>query len=220
VSRTSSGEEETELTLATRHTSPLRRAALALVAAALAASYVTSGVLAGAQPAPGTATAVAAITYPYAPWLTDEAFYLKLINCTRTGGWVQANGSCSAYGSGKYSKYVKPLVRSPGISDKASRPYAKVLATVKGCGHNFDGSLTSRLARAGFSGSAWGENLACHGGLGTRAMVIWAQRVFQSEKGANGAHWKNLKNPRYTQIGIGVWQVGNDTRLVTDFFRA
>lgn len=208
------------MTLEIRHTSPLRRAGLALFGAALAASLVTSGAMAVAQPAPGTAAAAAAITYPYAPWLTDEAFYLKLVNCTRTGGWVQANGSCSAYGSGRYSRYVKPLLRSPGISDKSARPYAKLLTINNQCGHNFDGSLTTRLARAGFSGSAWGENLACHGGLGTRAMAIWAQRVFQSEKAANGGHWKNIKNARYTHIGIGIWQIGSRTRLVTDFYRA
>jgi hypothetical protein len=193
---------------------------MALVGAALAASLVTSGAMAVAQPTPGTAAApVAAVSYPYAPWLTDEAFYLKLVNCTRTGGWVQANGSCSAYGSGKYSKYVKPLVRSGPISDKATRPYAQVLATVNGCGHNFDGSLTTRLKRAGFSGSAWGENVACHGGTTTRALAIWAQRVFQGEKASNGGHWKNIKNARHTYIGIGVWSYGGRTRLVTDFYR-
>jgi len=191
---------------------------VAFLGAALAVALVAPGVLAASRPAAQPQAQTAALTYPFAPWLTDEAFYLKLVNCTRTGGWVQSNGGCTAYGSGRYSAYVKPLVRSGALSDLTARPYAKVIAIKGVCGHNYDGSLTTRMSRAGFSGS-WGENLACHSALSTRAMVIWAHRVFQSEKSYNGPHWKNIKNPRYTQIGIGVWKDGSRTRLVTDFFR-
>ena len=191
---------------------------MAFLGAALAVALVAPGVLAASRPAAQPQAQTAALTYPFAPWLTDEAFYLKLVNCTRTGGWVQSNGGCTAYGSGRYSAYVKPLVRSGALSDLTARPYAKVIAIKGVCGHNYDGSLTTRMSRAGFSGS-WGENLACHSALSTRAMVIWAHRVFQSEKSYNGPHWKNIKNPRYTQIGIGVWKDGSRTRLVTDFFR-
>jgi hypothetical protein len=194
---------------------------MALVGAALAASLVTPGVLAVAGPTTAAAPAeAAAVSYPYAPWLTDEAFYLKLFNCTRTGGWVQSNGSCTAYGSGRYSAYVKPIVRSGALSDNPTRLYAKLLAVKNLCGHNYDGSLSTRLTRAGYTGlSAWGENLACHSSLSTRAMVIWAHRVFQSEKSYNGGHWKNIKNARFWYIGIGVWSYAGRTRLVTDFYR-
>lgn len=194
---------------------------MALVGAALAASLVTPSVFAVAGPSAAAAPVeAAAVTYPYAPWLTDEAFYLKMVNCTRTGGWVQSNGSCTAYGSGRYSAYVKPLVRSGALSDKVTRPYAKLLAVKSLCGHNYDGSLTTRLTRGGYTGlSSWGENLACHSALSTRAMVIWAHRVFQAEKWTNGGHWKNIKNARHTYIGIGVWRYGTRTRLVTDFYR-
>ncbi len=204
----------------TQRTRIYRRAGAALLGAALATALVAPGVLAVSRPAAqAQAVETAAVSYPFAPWLTDEAFYLKLVNCTRTGGWVSKTGACSGYGSGRYSKYVKPLVRSGALSDLTARPYAKVIAIKGVCGHNYDGSLTTRMARAGFSGSAWGENLACHSGLSTRGMVIWAHRVFQAEKSYNGGHWKNIKNPRYTQIGIGVWQHGSRTRLVTDFYR-
>jgi hypothetical protein len=207
------------LTLETQRTSPLRRVSLALVGAALAASLVTPGVMAIGAPTAASTAASPAATYPYAPWLTDEAFYLKLVNCTRTGGWVQAGGGCTAYGSGRYSRYVRPLVRSGAISDRATRPYAQVLAVTGQCGHNFDANLTTRLARVGFSGTAWGENLACRSGMSTRSTVIWAHRVFQAERSYNGPHWKNIKNTRYTQIGIGVWNDADRVRLVTDFFR-
>jgi hypothetical protein len=194
-------------------------AGAALLGAALVTALVVPGVLAVSRPGIQPQAQTAGIDYPYAPWLTDEAFYLKMVNCTRTGGWVLKSGSCTAYGSGRYSAYVRPLTRSPGISDAVARPYATVLAIGNKCGHTFDGSLTTRLSRAGYRGTAWGENLACHNGLSTRAMVIWAHRVFQSEKSYNGGHWKNIKNARYRYIGIGVWRSGDRVRLVTDFFR-
>jgi hypothetical protein len=194
---------------------------MALVGAALAASLVTPGALAVAQPtttAPQVDTN-AVTTYPYAPWLTDEAFYLKMFNCTRTGGWVSSTGGCTAYGSGKYSAYVKPIVRSGALSDKVSRPYAKLLAVKSLCGHNYDGSLSTRLSRAGYVGTAWGENLACRSGMSVRSTIIWAHRVFQSERSYNGPHWKNIKNSRYSIIGIGIWRYGDRVRLITDFYR-
>lgn len=203
----------------TQRTRTYRRAAAALLGAALAVALVAPGVLAAPRPAAQPQAQTAAVTYPFAPWLTDEAFYLKMFNCTRTGGWVSSTGGCSGYGSGRYSAYVKPLVRSGALSDLTARPYAKVIAIKGVCGHNYDGSLTTRMSRAGFSGSAWGENLACHSALSPRAMIIWAHRVFQSEKSYNGPHWKNIKNRNFTQIGIGVWKDGSRTRLVTDFYR-
>lgn len=197
-----------------------RRAGAALVAAALATALVVPGALAltratAAQPQAATT----AVSYPYAPWLTDEAFYLKMYNCTRTGGWVLSTGSCRAYGSGRYSAYVRPIIRHGGLSDLPARPYAKLLAVRNLCGHNYDGSLTTRLARAGYSGSAWGENLACRAGMSVRGTIIWAHRVFQSERSYNGPHWKNIKNRNFRYIGIGIWRYGDRVRLVTDFYR-
>jgi hypothetical protein len=208
------------LIVETQHTGISRRVGTALLGAVLATALVAPGVLALARPAPALLqTQLAATSYPWAPWLTDEAFYLKMYNCTRTGGWVSSTGSCSGYGSGRYSAYVRPLVRSGAISDLVTRPYAKVLAVRNLCGHNYDGSLTTRLARAGYRGTAWGENLACRGGLSVRASIIWAHRVFQSEKSYNGPHWKNIKNRNFRQIGIGIWREGDRVRLVTDFYR-
>jgi hypothetical protein len=197
-----------------------RRAGLALIGAALAASLVTPGALAVVQPTTTAPQADPTATYyPYAPWLTDEAFYLKMFNCTRTGGWVNSDGSCTAYGSGKYSAYVKPIVRSGAISDKVARPYAKLLAVKSLCGHNYDSGVGTRLSRAGFVGTAWGENLACRSGMSVRGTIIWAHRVFQSEKSYNGGHWRNIKNSRFWYIGIGIWRYGDRVRLITDFWR-
>jgi uncharacterized protein YkwD len=41
----------------------------------------------------------------------------------------------------------------------------------------------------------------------------------QAEKSTNGGHWRNIKNSRYTYIGIGIWRYGSRTRVVTDFYR-
>jgi uncharacterized protein YkwD len=153
------------------------------------------------------------------PWYTTERFYLGLVNCTRTGGWVLANGTCRGYGSGHYSKYVKPLAYSYGLSDRVSRLYSKVLATRGLCSHTADGDPGARLRRAGYLSYTWGENIGCRDGYSTaKAAVLASHRVFQSEKSTNGGHWRNIKSSKYRYIGIGIWRYGTRTRLVTDFY--
>ncbi len=154
-----------------------------------------------------------------APWYSVETYYLGLVNCTRTGGWVRTDGTCSGYGSGRYSAYVKPLYRSYSIANKVSRPYAKLLAVKGVCSHFLDGDPGYRLRRAGYTSWIWGENIGCRDGYSTaKAAVLASHLRFQAEKSTNGGHWKNIKNPRYYWIGIGVWRYGSRTRLVTDFY--
>lgn len=198
------------------------RVARALIGATLAVLIAAPAAVAARVAAPAAPAAVTptAVTYPYAPWLVQEAFYLRLVNCTRTGGWVLSSGACSGYGTGRYSAYVKPLIRSPGISDRVARPYAKLMAIRAKCSHFLDGNPGDRLRRAGFTASAWAENIGCRDGASTaRAAVLASHLFFQREKSTNGGHWRAIKNPRYTYIGIGVWRYGSRTRLVTDFYR-
>ena len=54
----------------------------------------------------------------------SRRYYLGLMNCTRTGGWVTSTGQCSSPGG----RNVAPLRLERGISSKVSRPYAKRLA--------------------------------------------------------------------------------------------
>ena len=189
-----------------------RRVRRVLFGAIVAAAIMSPGLLS----APGQ---------PFAPQaasasLSHELYYLSLVNCTRTGGWVLGDGSCRGYGSGHYSTYVKPLTRSPGISDRASRPYAKLLAIRAKCSHFLDGDPGYRLRRAGFSGTAWGENIGCRDGYSSvNAAILASHLVFQSEKSSNGGHWRNIKNPKYTYIGIGIYRYNGRVRLVTDFYR-
>jgi hypothetical protein len=153
------------------------------------------------------------------PWYSVERYYLGLVNCTRTGGWVLSNGTCRGYGSGHFSKYVRPLVYSFGLSDKVSRPYASVIATRGLCSHTADGDPGTRLRRVGYASWTWGENIGCRDGYSTaKAAVLASHRVFQSEKSTNGGHWRNIKNSKYRYIGIGIWIYGTRTRLVTDFY--
>jgi hypothetical protein len=174
---------------------------------------------AATDPTAAAATIALTTTTVDAPWYTTERFAFGLINCDRTGGWILADGTCRGYGSGHYSKYVHPLGYSYGLSNKVSRPYATLLATRGLCSHVADGDPGYRLRRAGYPSWTWGENIGCRDGYSTaKAAVLASLRAFQSEKAANGGHWRNIKNANYHSIGVGVWRYGSRTRLVIDFY--
>lgn len=177
----------------------------AVVAASLFASLFAFG---AAAATPSDASAATP------PWAAVEAYYLRLLNCTRTGGWVQKDGSCSGYGTGRYSKYVAPLKVSAGIST-VSRSWAKRIATSGACTH---GDPAARLRAAGYRGYTWGENIGCWDVASAYKSVLSSHRAYQAEKSTNGGHWRNIKNPRFKVVGIGVWQANGHTRLVTDFY--
>ena len=149
------------------------------------------------------------------PFYTVETYYLKLVNCTRTGGWVLSDGTCKGYGSGRYSKYVAPLKLSSGLSTVA-RVWAKKLTINDKCKH---GDPAARLRAAGYTSGTWGENIGCRNGVSNaHQAVLWSHLSFQAEKSSGGGHWKNIKNARFKYIGIGVWKAYNRVRLVTDFY--
>ncbi len=146
-------------------------------------------------------------------WTSVEAYYLDLMNCTRTGGWVTSSGNCSSPGG----RDVAPLMLSDSISAKVSRPYAKLLATRGLCDHFIGGTPGDRLRRAGFTSYRWGENLGCRSGNAFNA-VLGSHLYFQSEKPYNGGHYKNLMNAQYDRAGIGVWVSAGRVRLVVDLY--
>jgi hypothetical protein len=152
-----------------------------------------------------------------APWLRVEQYVLRLINCIRTGGRLRSDGSCAGYGSGRYSAYLRPLSLHAGISARVARPYAKYLAVRGACNHFLDGDPGDRLRRAGYTSYRWGENLGCRSGDPYRA-VLGSHLYFQSEQPYNGGHWRNLKNAKYTTVGIGVWVSNGNVRVITDFY--
>ena len=146
-------------------------------------------------------------------WGAVERYYLKLMNCTRTGGFVTSGGDCSSPGG----RNVAALKLDTGISSKVSRPYAKKLATNNMCTHFSGGNPGDRLRRAGYTSYRWAENLGCRSGNPYSA-VLGSHRYFQSEKSYNGGHYVNMMNAKYDRAGIGVYVSSGRVRLVVDFY--
>jgi uncharacterized protein YkwD len=142
-----------------------------------------------------------------------ERYYLGLMNCTRTGGWVTSSGSCSSPGG----RNVAPLRLDAGISSKVARPYARLLATTGQCSHYANGGPDDRLRRAGYTGSNWGENIGCRSG-NPYAAVLATHLFYQSERSYNGGHYRNLMDSGFSRVGIGVAVSGGRVRLVIDFY--
>ncbi|HEY5628731.1 MAG TPA: Ig-like domain-containing protein [Candidatus Limnocylindrales bacterium] len=147
-------------------------------------------------------------------WHSVEVYYLSLMNCTRTGGWVTSAGACSSPGG----RNVAPLTLSAGISNNVSRPYAKLLAVRNLCNHWYDGAPSDRLRRAGYTSYNWAENIGCEN-LSPYQAALGDHLFFQSEKPYNGGHYVNLMNALYTEAGIGMWVDHGRVRLVIDFYR-
>ncbi len=147
------------------------------------------------------------------PWYASEVYYLALMNCTRTGGWVTSGGSCSSV-----THHTLPaqgrLRLSAGISNAVSRPYAKYMATYKLLDHYLHGSTPhSRMCSAGYCGGGWGENIA-NGGRGMIAIEIF----YQNEYWCRCEHYANIMNGHFSQAGIGVWVIGGTSRVAIDFY--
>jgi uncharacterized protein YkwD len=146
-------------------------------------------------------------------WAAVERYYLGLMNCTRTGGWVTSGGSCSSPGG----RNIAALKLDSGISSKVARPYAKLLATRGACSHFLNGNPGNRLARAGYSSYRWAENIGCRSGSPTSS-VLGTHLFYQSERPYSGGHYVNLMNSAYDRVGIGVWVSSGRVRLVIDFY--
>jgi hypothetical protein len=146
-------------------------------------------------------------------WGAVETFYLGIMNCTRTGGWVTSSGTCSSPGG----RSVAPLKLDSGISTNVSRPYAKRLATSGQCSHFIGGNPGDRLRAAGYTSYIWAENLGCRSGDPKKA-VLGSHLYFQSEKSYLGGHYVNMMNAKYDRVGIGVWVYSGRVRLVVDFY--
>ncbi len=146
-------------------------------------------------------------------WGAVERYYLRLMNCTRTGGLVTSGGSCSSPGG----RNVAALRLDAGISARVARPYARKLAVNNMCTHFSGGNPGDRLRRAGYSNHRWAENLGCRSGNAYSA-VLGSHRFFQAERSYNGGHYVNMMNAAYDRVGIGVWVSGGRVRLVIDFY--
>lgn len=142
-------------------------------------------------------------------------FYFELLSCTRAGGWVEADGSCTP-GVGDP---LPPLVLDAGIGRAVAAPYARRLSELGVCDHFVGGTPDGRLRAAGFRSPHWGENLGCRDVADPYASVLGSHRFFQDERAANGGHWRNMMDPGFRRVGIAVARSGRAIRLVIDFYR-
>lgn len=148
-----------------------------------------------------------------ASWHAVELYYLKLMNCTRGGGSVTSGGDCSSPGGSG----IAPLILSPGISDRVSRPYAKRLTANGICSHFVGGNPGDRLRAEGYGGD-YRENLGCLGG-NPYASALSTHLFFQSEKPCGGyCHYANIMAKTMKYVGIGLWVAEGRLRLVIDFW--
>jgi len=154
-----------------------------------------------------------------------EDLTFRLVNCIRTGGYVTKAGTCKARGSGKYSRYVKPLKRSDKISNKVAWPWAKRSVQFYGTrtcwiGHSRNGStVDKRFASVGLKNGENGENMGCGMYSGSQVTAIRIIRMWQAEKAWRGPHWKYVKNAEFKSAGVGVAKLGlRKTQLVVDFY--
>jgi uncharacterized protein YkwD len=148
-------------------------------------------------------------------WAAAETYYLRLMNCTRTGGWVTSGGACGGGGT----RHVAPLWIDRGISARVSRPYARYLAATGICSHFADGNPGHRLRRAGYGSYAWAENISCPHSMNVMGLMLATQLYFEDEKPYRGGHYVNLMNAAYDRVGIGVAVVNGRAEVVIDFYR-
>ncbi|MFI5261327.1 MAG: Ig-like domain-containing protein [Candidatus Limnocylindrales bacterium] len=144
-----------------------------------------------------------------APWASTERYFLSLINCDHTGGWVSSSGVCTGRGTNGRAA----LTLSAAVSNGASRPWAKYLAQTSQLYH---GCPSCRLSAIGYGSGWWGENLAWWSGTPTEG-AIQAILFFQSEKAAKGGHYMNMMDARGRIAGVGVWQANGRVVFCIDF---
>ena len=150
-----------------------------------------------------------------AQWQAAEHYYLQLMNCTRTGGWVVAGGLCRSSGPHTLPA-ARALVIDDGISTRVSRPFAKFMADRGILNHFANGTPGQRLAAAGYTSYHWAENIGSPSSV-MNGMV--AEEIFyQNEAPCACEHYKNLMNPEYDRVGIGVWVTNGRVRVVIDFY--
>jgi hypothetical protein len=150
-------------------------------------------------------------------YLSAEHYYLALMNCTRTGGWVVSGGYCSTV-THHTKPAQKPLVMNSGIADAVARPYAKYMSDTCQLNHYLNGTNPhTRLSAKGYTSYTWGENIASPGNASQGSLAA-VEIFFQNEYSLRGlTHYANIMNGSFHSAGVGIW-ISRCTRLVIDFY--
>ena len=152
-----------------------------------------------------------------APYHASEVYYMNLMNCTRTGGWVTSSGACSTSGHHTMPAQGR-LSLDSGISNKVSRPYAKYMADNRIFIHEGYHDPPWRLCHwGGYCGPSWGENIAWPSSAGQAGMIA-VELFYQSESPCQCEHYMNIMLPYFHRAGVGVWVSGGSVRVSIDFF--
>jgi hypothetical protein len=152
-----------------------------------------------------------------APYYASEVYYMKLMNCTRTGRWVTSGGACSTE-----THHTMPaqsaLLLDANISNKVSRPYAKYMAVNRILIHEGYHDPPWRLCHwGGDCGPSWGENIAWPSSAGQAGMIA-VELFYQSESPCQCEHYYNIMASYFHRAGVGVWVSGGAVRVSIDFY--
>ena len=152
-----------------------------------------------------------------APYHASEVYYMNLMNCTRTGGWVTTSGTCTTE-----THHTLPaqgrLTLNTRISNLVSRPYAKFMADRRILDHYAYHDAHWRLCNwGGYCGGSWGENIASPSSAG-RGGMIDIEIFYQNEYWCRCEHYYNIMDPYFNQAGVGVWVSNGVVRVSIDFY--
>jgi Bacterial Ig-like domain len=152
-----------------------------------------------------------------AQWHNSELYYLNLMNCTRTGGWVTSAGMCSTQTHHTLPPRG-PLAYHAGIANAVARPYAAAMAVAGVLTHTMGGTtIHTRLSAQGYGGASWGENIASPGRVDEGGMIS-VEIFFQNEYWCRCAHYANIMNSHFGHVGVGIWVDSGRVRVVADFY--
>ena len=152
-----------------------------------------------------------------APYHASEVYYMNLMNCTRTGGWVTSSGACSTSGHHTMPAQGR-LTLDASISNKVSRPYAKYMADNRIFIHEGYHDPHWRLCNwGGYCGWAYGENIASPTSAGNGGMID-IEIFYQNEYWCRCEHYYNIMNSFFNRAGVGVWVSGGAVRVSIDFY--
>lgn len=150
------------------------------------------------------------------PWYASEVYYMNLMNCTRTGSWVNNSGACSTQTAHTLPPQGR-LILDAGISNKVSRPFAKYMADLGILNHYAYHDPQWRLCNwGGYCGPSWGENIASPSSYGQAGMIS-IELFYQNESWCRCEHYYNIMNPYFRRAGVGVWY-SNSVRVSIDFY--